>query len=257
MFARMADGNPVPVRVISGQATLLARTMHQISVDSVHDELVVPNPFAEAILFFRGGADGEEAPIRIIQGPKTKLRWTDNVSVDPVHNEIFTAQRLTNAIFVFRRDASGDVEPIRIIQGPKTQLSTPKRVVVDPINNLLVVGNTQDPKGLLIFGRTDEGDMAPRAIISGARMTGNLGVKWFTIYPEGKRIFGVVKGQDSFVGVWKYSDNGDVAPWVMLKGSRLISPAGIAFDPDTQEVFIEGGGRPGAVLVYHLPEFFR
>ena len=210
MFARMADGNPVPVRVISGQATLLARTMHQISVDSVHDELVVPNPFAEAILFFRGGADGEEAPIRIIQGPKTKLRWTDNVSVDPVHNEIFTAQRLTNAIFVFRRDASGDVEPIRIIQGPKTQLSTPKRVVVDPINNLLVVGNTQDPKGLLIFGRTDEGDVAPRAIISGARMTGNLGVKWFTIY---QRERGFLEWSKDKTPSWAFGNIATTGTW--------------------------------------------
>lgn len=36
--------------MIEGQATLMARTTHDISVDTVHDELALPNPFAEAIL---------------------------------------------------------------------------------------------------------------------------------------------------------------------------------------------------------------
>ena len=127
-FASLANGDAEPVRVIKGQATLLARTSHHISVDSVHDEIVATNPFAEAILFFRGGANGEEPPIRVIQGPKTLLMHTgtDNVSVDPIHDEIFTANLHTDAILVFDREASGDVAPIRIIHGPKTRLSGPR-----------------------------------------------------------------------------------------------------------------------------------
>ena len=43
--------------------------MHGFSYDPIHDELVVNSPLAQAILTFRGGANGEEAPVRVIQGP--------------------------------------------------------------------------------------------------------------------------------------------------------------------------------------------
>ncbi len=267
MFAGSANGNVAPIRAIKGQATLLARTIHHLAVDTVHDELVVPNPFAEAILFFKGGADGEEPPIRIIQGPKTKLRWTDNVEVDPIHNEVFTTQRLTNSILVFDRDASGDVEPIRIIHGPKTRLNTPARVKVDPINNLLVVGNYSKTgtRGVLIFNRTDHGDVAPRAIISGPKTGMNKGgVKRFAIYPEGRTIFALIKqvkeAGDGFVGVWSYDDNGDVPPLAMIKASpttQIETPGGIALNPEDNEVIIDGGGSPPKVLVFHAPELFN
>ena len=62
-----------PVRVIEGGKTRLARTSHSIAFDEVNDEIVIPNSFAEAILFFRGGAEGDEAPIRIIQGPHSQF----------------------------------------------------------------------------------------------------------------------------------------------------------------------------------------
>ena len=36
-------------------------------MDSLHDEIVTPSPFAQAILTFRGSADGEEA-LHILRG---------------------------------------------------------------------------------------------------------------------------------------------------------------------------------------------
>ena len=67
-FARLADGSAQPIRKLEGQKTLLGRTMHAIAYDEVHDEYMVPQQFGQAILTFRGGASGEEAPIRVIQG---------------------------------------------------------------------------------------------------------------------------------------------------------------------------------------------
>ena len=70
MFARLADGGAAPVRTLYGQASRLSRTMHDVRYDAVNDEIVVPVPYSEAILTFAGGANGQESPIRIIQGPK-------------------------------------------------------------------------------------------------------------------------------------------------------------------------------------------
>ena len=145
-FARLAGVNSQPARLIYGQKTLMARTMHDIRYDAVNDEFLVTNPFALAILVFRGGADGEEAPIRVIQGPKTMIGGADRLEVDPINNEILVPEG--DKILVFSRTAEGDVAPIRVIQGPDTQLAYAESAVVDPIHNLIFVG-TQDRRGTL------------------------------------------------------------------------------------------------------------
>ena len=69
-------------RKLEGQKTLLGRTMHSIVYSEKRDEFTVPQPFAQALLTFRGGANGEESPIRVIQGPKTQLAYPSSVYVD-------------------------------------------------------------------------------------------------------------------------------------------------------------------------------
>jgi len=240
-----------------------------MALDTIHDEIVVPNPFAQAILFFKAGANGDEAPIRIIQGPKTKLHYTDNVAVDPQHNEVFTAQSRTNAILVFKREANGDVEPIRIIHGSKTRLNRPWRIAVDPENDLLVVINGSGSQGILIFNRTDDGDVAPRAVIAGPKTGLEEGNPSDVIlYPKGKKIFVSAVGKYSrkgteggFVGIWRYDDNGDVPPWAIIRASavtKLRNPfGGVALNPEAGEVMVLDNANPAALLVYHLPEVFE
>ena len=110
----------MPTRLIAGQKTLLSRTMHDIRYDAVHDEFVVNNPFAQAILVFRGGADGEEEPIRVIQGPSTQLSVASRLDVDVVNDEIIVPEG--DRILVFPREGNGDVAPLRVIHGTDTRL---------------------------------------------------------------------------------------------------------------------------------------
>jgi DNA-binding beta-propeller fold protein YncE len=240
-------------------------------MDPVHDEFIIANGFADAILFFRGDADGAEAPIRIIQGPSTLLGGPGRrLAVDPEHNEVFVTVRSSNsAIFVFPRDATGDVAPIRILRGPKTRLH-PTYLAVDPINNLLVVGNN-DPPGLLIFNRTDEGDVAPRAIITGpktgirkpAEQKPLFPIEQIQLYPPGKKIVVTVPSstttpvEPAFLGVWHYSDNGDVPAMFMLKGpsSMLLLPRFIALNPKDKEIYVADMGR-NALLTFFWPQIF-
>ena len=157
------------MRKIEGQKTLLGRTMHAINYDEIHDEFVVPQQFGQAILTFRGGADGEEAPIRVIQGSLTQLRNPDRLGIDAVHNEVFVPQG--NQVLVFAREATGNVAPIRVLKGPDTQLGA-SALAVDPVHNLLIVGGrnreTRQTR-LLIFNRTDEGNVKPKAVIGGPK----------------------------------------------------------------------------------------
>ena len=256
--------------MIQGAKTLQARTSHYIAIDSVRDELIVPNPFAQAILFFRGDARGDQAPLRVLQGPKTMMNAPDNVAVDALHSEIYVAQFPTDSVLVFRSDVGGDVAPIRILHGPKTKLDRPIRVEVDPVNNVLAVTTNSS---IVMFNRTDSGDAAPRWVLSGPK-TGlgtRSGTRDVKLFPEGKKILAVgrlgeersaagsggeeIGGGERFLGVWKYGDNGDVAPWAVLHATPTTRLEGshVALNPAAREV-VTGG--TGVVRVYHIPELF-
>jgi DNA-binding beta-propeller fold protein YncE len=245
VFARSANGIAAPVRIIEGGHTRLSRTSHAVAYDPLHDEIVVPNPFAEAILFFKGDASGDAAPIRVIQGPRTLLEENDELALDPVNDEVIVPTG--TAILVFDRRANGDVAPKRVIAGPKTKIDHARGIAVDPVNNMIATGN-RNPIGILIFNRTDEGDVAPRGIISGPK-TGIYAPKGFTINPERKELIATIEARgaqvtrkvgDSFIGIWNYADNGDVAPKAVIKGSNtlLIAPRGAAIAPQHQEIIV-------------------
>lgn len=283
-FARLANGNTTPARVITGQATKMARTIHGISYNDVLDEILVPNPLASAVLVFRGGADGSEAPVRVIQGPKTKLVYPHVVAVDSVNKEILVADPPTRSVLVFAWDANGDVPPLRVLQGSKTKLQYPIGLTVDPVRNLLAVASQSafHDNGVFIFERTANGDVPPKAMISGPK-TG-LRTAWQPqIY--GDKLFITeqklkyippyvldkprtdVKPADipdplssdtmGFIGVWNITDNGDVPPRAVIRGphSQLIRPSGMKIIPKYGEIIVADSVRNG-FLTFLVPELF-
>ena len=145
--------------------------MHGFAYDPIHDEIIVSSPLTQGILVFRGAANGEEAPIRIIQGPHTRIVGTaeggnDKVSVDGVNNEILlpvgtgTSREnrnpvAENGVLVFARDANGDIAPKRILAGPDTQIRGVNAVAADPVHDRLIVNSGG---ALLIFARTASGN---------------------------------------------------------------------------------------------------
>ena len=253
------------MRKIEGQKTLLGRTMHSIAYDEIHDEFFVPVPFPQAILAFRGGANGEEAPVRFIQGPRTRLMRPMRLAVDPVHNEIFVPY--SNRVLVFPRDGNGDVAPIRELQGPDTLLGA-SAVAVDPVHNLLiVVGDLpgEDPAAprIFIFNRTDQGNVKPKAVIGGPN-SGFLGLSGpFTVYPPrgwiiiGTRGEGELVSDEAYVGVWSIEDNGDVPPRWKIGGPNgiLQMPRGVTLDPKNKNLIVSDK-RLNAVMTFYFPEIF-
>jgi hypothetical protein len=239
--------------------------MHDIRYDEVHDEFLVVNPFAEAILTFRGGTSGQDSPVRIIQGPQVQIGG-NRLDVDPIHNEIFVPDN--NRIRVYPREANGDVAPIRIIEGPNTQLTRAQSVSVDPINDILIVGfNKQenDPDGaIFIFNRTDNGNVKPKAVIRGPK-SGIVRINQMQLYPQKRLIVCAMPGVidqmipgEAFLGVWSYDDNGDVPPkWKIPANdkTKLKKPFGVVLDTKHKEVIISDMRNQG-VLVFSLPEIF-
>jgi DNA-binding beta-propeller fold protein YncE len=279
-FARLANGNAKPTRVIAGQTTRVSRTMHGIFYDPTHDEIVVPVALGGAVLTLPGGANGGEPPLRILQGPKTGLVQPDTLYVDVPHDEMIVDSG-DDSVLVFPRTASGDVAPIRKIGGPRTHIRNIYGMSVDAVHNVIVVANRVETggrdssDGILIFNRTDAGDVAPRGVISGPR-TGIIKIRQVVVDEERGQIFATIKNnfenydpaqerpspwnpdRTGFIGVWSINDNGDVPPRGVIKGpaSGLVWPAGVAINPRNHEVYTIDSVS-NALFMFHTPEFFR
>ena len=259
-FARMAKENTQPNRLLAGQGTLMSRTMHDIRHDPIHDEFIVNNPFAYAVLVFRGGADGEEAPIRVIQGPKTMLGGSSRLELDPINNEILVPEG--GQVLVFDRTANGDVAPKRILNG----VGRGGGVAVDTVHNLLILGSggtNQNPGAIQIFERAASGDTPPLRVIKGPQ-SGIIRALQMQVHPPTGYIAVTQPGETgdfdpggTYVGFWHISDNGDVPPRYKLAGpkSTLIKPRGVALIPRSKEVIVADMSL-NSVLIYYFPEIF-
>jgi hypothetical protein len=270
--------------------TRLSRTTHGIAYDMTHDEIVAPNPLAAAIVIFRGGAAGEEAPVRTIQGARTGLSRPETVAVDEKNNELFVGDPGDRRVLVYRRDADGDARPLRTIQGPGTKLLQVVGIAVDPNRDVLVVSTYSrlpgGVTGLLVFGRTDEGDVAPRRVIAGPK-SGITRLRQIALDPETGRIYAAVinneylppydidrprrgldsdvelpspwnTGTEGFIGVWDDErDDGDVPPRSIIKGrsTGIVHPAGVTFNARDGEVIVPDAVWNG-LFTFLKPELF-
>jgi hypothetical protein len=272
VFARSATENTPYLRSIEGQKSLLGRTMHDIAFDAIHDEIVVTSPLAQGILTFRGAANGEEAPIRYIQGDKTQIKGvgaTGKVSIDAVHNEIYMATP-DQTILVFNRMDQGNVAPKRVLGGPDTELELGKQntdktgahgtygggntpaIRVDPIHNLLIVPQGGYGGGkILVFDRTASGNTPPKGIIQGPVSMGNQ----FEVYAPKLRL---VTHTKNYIEIWKIPESGTSTD----KPMRIAAPLGrgggdigIVLDPLHKEVIV--ATSPGnSVETFSVPEVY-
>lgn len=229
--------------------------MHDIYYNPVDDEFVVANPFANAILTFRGGADGQEPPIRVIQGPRTRLNNPSRFGLDVANREIWIGAGGEGAdgagTMVFRLDAQGDVPPLRVIPG-----GPGGSIEFDPIHNLVV---STGGGGIRIFERTSDGNVKLRNVIRGP----NTGISRprIAVYPEGKLVVvgmagqqGLVEPPGVFIGIWSLDDNGDVPPrW---KIDHTVKKAfAVTLNPEHQEIIVTDM-RLNGVLTFQFPEMF-
>ena len=273
VFARLADGNAQTVRRIEGQKTLLGRTQHTISHDHITDELVLPQPWAGAVLVFPGDANGEVAPIRIIRGSNTGLALSDQMAVDPINGEYYVpVGQGRDMVHVFDRLAEGNAMPIRVIRGLG---GTPS---IDYEHDLLLTdeGSVQNPIGsqVRVFDRTVSGNATPLRVITGGPLSGTAGPdgpRWVTgtrNFLASTRPFGVETYGDrpgaptnyqtvdeavTYIGLWTIDDSGDVSPRYTIAHDLLKEYRGIAINPNHQEILI-ADKTGNAVYTFSFPE---
>jgi len=268
-FSRLATENTPPTRTLEGQKTLISRTMHDLAYDPAHDEIVVTSPLTQAILVFRGGASGEEPPVRVIQGPHTQILGVgamDKVTVDPETGEIYLPTAKHNVV-VFPYGANGDVAPKRVLGGPDTQIRFAEQtdgsgnvppIRVDPVHNLLIVpsggfrGGSGTPS-MLIFDRNASGNTKPLRVITGPK-TALAGSQQIAVTPKGWILGGASGGS---IGIWNINDSGDAPPrWkIPVRQITGLNVNGVGIDATHQEVMIPTGNG-NVVMTFYFPEIF-
>lgn len=180
VYRRGASGNEKPKRLLMGDKTELSDS-HGMAIDPKRKLLFVDNwgNIADdakpgsgrfgppTITVYRLNAEGDEAPLRIIQGPKTGLDWPGAMSIDPDSGDLYVANDMGQDIIVFHSADQGDVAPSRTIKGPRTGLSYPVGVFVDSKNKEVWATNIGNSTAT-VYPLMANGDVAPVRVIRGA-----------------------------------------------------------------------------------------
>lgn len=203
VYRKYAKKEESPIRVLQGDATGVADP-HGVAVDSKNGWLFIANhgsvsdrfpqpeggysrrrgkenwPVERAfaipgsgrnlppsITVHRTTARGNEAPLRVIQGPKTQFNWPTGLALDEERGELYVANDMGNSILVFNVTDNGDVAPKRVIKGPKTNLANPTGVWVDLKHREVWAANFMNHSAT-VYALNASGDVPPlRTIRSG------------------------------------------------------------------------------------------
>ncbi len=197
VFSRTQQGDVPPVRELRTPKSRV------ITVDEKNQELFVTSQHDSAVVVWRKQAAGRDAPIRLLQGDRTRLANPHGIVIDNQNDLIFvtnhgqksdrdpalgrdrdrdrsvmnwplersraipgTGRFLQPSITVYSRTAQGNTPPLRVIEGPKTQLNWPAGIVLDEKRGELFVANDID-HSVLVFRATDQGDVAPLRVLQG------------------------------------------------------------------------------------------
>ena len=272
VFARQANGQVAPLRVLEGQKTGISRSFHGVYIDIPNDEIILPSNVAASILVFARTQSGNVPPRRVIQGPLTHLHSPQGVAVDNKHQELVVSNDTRLSILVFDRTAKGNVAPVREIIGPLTGIKSPQGIVVDPVHDEIILSDEGKPSedakqadegvkpkpALLVFRRTDSGNVAPIRVITGPN-TGMLRPRQIQLDTQRDELVLADRGLSQefiydtpgFLAVWKRTDGGDVAPRKIIRGtqSQLTSPRAGYVDMKNGEYGV-GDTTSHSVMVY-------
>lgn len=131
-YARTANGNDAPIRVLQGQGLNFPA-----SLAVQNGELFVCDYFNSAIRVFNVLASGSTAPLRSFTDTSGLSTPVDHWIRD---NELYVAARGSNSLRVYGLNDSGAVTPRRVIAGAATGLNEPLAIVdsgVGPRSELL------------------------------------------------------------------------------------------------------------------------
>jgi 6-phosphogluconolactonase (cycloisomerase 2 family) len=172
-----ADGDVKPVRVITGEKTLL-NWPAAMKFNPDNGDLYVANDIGQSVLVFANVTDasvqGNVAPARVIKGPATRLRYPTGIAIDRKNQELWVSNLGNSSATVYPLMANGDVTPLRVIRSAEES----KRSVVfgrtsavsyDPLRQEILVPNCVNHPQIAAFPRSAKEDTPYLRAIEGQK----------------------------------------------------------------------------------------
>jgi len=201
-----------------------------VALDLTHDEVAVTIEHINKVAIYRRLAEGEEKPLRIIQGPDTGLADPHGIFVDGANNEIFVANHDSYHDAVESEDNPNSVQA-QLARGIASLSVPAERHQLRPSNGKFV-----EPS-ITIYARTAQNNAAPVRAIRGPKTELSLPMKVF-VDTAHNEIYVANSGSNSIL-VFNRTANGDVAPIRKIEGpaTRLKKPVGLFVDGKNDEVW--------------------
>lgn len=171
VYNKTAEKHEAPIRLLQGDDTGLSDP-HGIAVDHTRNLMFVANHGSvhrvreymprekdnwpldrnmgvrgsgelkpPSISVYERTASGNARPLRVIEGPKTRLNWPAGIAVNPERGELYVANDADHSILVFRVTDQGNVAPTRVLSGPSAGIKNPTSISLDLSNGELWVSN--------------------------------------------------------------------------------------------------------------------
>jgi 6-phosphogluconolactonase (cycloisomerase 2 family) len=253
VFSHDAGGNIAPKRLLN-----TPHRAYSIAVDEVREELYMTIENPAEIVVYRKTAQGDEAPLRRIAGPRTRLEAPHGIAIDEKNQLLFvnhwgqaadfqnpgTGRFNDPGINVYPLNASGDVAPLRVIEGNRTQLNWPGNMALDRESGDLYVANDMGHSVLVFTGMAFvRGNVPPTRVIKGDRTA--------LSYPTGVAVD--AKNQELWVSnlgsasavAFPLKANGNVAPLRVVRagppGHKSLTfgrTAAVAYDTNRHEILV-------------------
>jgi hypothetical protein len=187
VFAPNANGNAIPIRVITGAKTTLSSP---VAVALYQKDLFVVNQgnvnYDPALLGFKMGAKGNKPPATDVTGGNafSSPAYSDGAAVSSAASNQGMAYVTDHYYFIdqwgcpayttagggailgFPSDATGNVAPTVNISGDSTELLSPCSDAVDAEGRIYVTDSALD--AIFVFAATANGNVAPIQVIRGS-----------------------------------------------------------------------------------------
>jgi hypothetical protein len=181
---------------------------------------------ATSVTVYAKGAIGDVAPVRIIAGSRTGLRFPSAVAVDARGNR-YVANRAANSVTVYGSNARGDAAPLRTIVGARTGLNLPTGLALDARGDVYVANRSGDT--ITVYAPTANGNAVPIRTIEGSMTDLNEPT---SIAVDAAQSVYVTNLADRSVTLFARGASGDVAPVRIIRGKRAELTAAFAIAVD-------------------------
>jgi DNA-binding beta-propeller fold protein YncE len=229
VFAHGGNGDVAPARLLETPHGAFG-----ITVDNVHQEMLITIQHDSAIVTYRKQADGKESPIRVLQGNKTGVADPHGIVIDPRDDLIFVAN------YGSTHDTSATIEKRTGVPSGGSDVGKTNW----PLGREYAIpgsGSINAPS-IVVHKRTDSGNAPALRVIQGPATQ----LDWPTgmaLDAERRELY-VANDAGGSVLVFDAEARGNAAPKRVVKGpkTKLANPTSVSLDAKNRELWVANFG---------------